>query len=304
MSEQTPRKNHPLVSIGVSAYNRKEYLKLCLESLLAQTYSPCEIIVVDDGSTDGTEEMMKEQYPAEKFPQITYVRQPNAGDGAAKNHAVRLARGEYIVFNDSDDVFMPDAVERLYNALPENDKTACSYGTYQTIDKDGNELPTKRKLSSLPSGSITNELLRHIFVCNCGTLIPRETFLKSGGLDETLKVSYDWALLLELSRHCNFYPVEKAVFYRRRHGSNLSSATYKKLLITYNVFEDFVSRNPDIAVRYAETIRTRRGDFHRKLYREAKKEQLQTEARKHAKEAFRNLPSLKNLAALLRMAFR
>lgn len=60
MSAHTYRKNHPLVSIGVSACNRKEYLKLCLESLLAQTYSSCEIIVVDDGSTDNTEQMMKE----------------------------------------------------------------------------------------------------------------------------------------------------------------------------------------------------------------------------------------------------
>ena len=69
----------PLISIGVSAYNRKDYLKLSLDSLLAQTYPNCEIIVVDDGSSDGTGEMVKECYP-----QVKYVYQANAGDAAAK----------------------------------------------------------------------------------------------------------------------------------------------------------------------------------------------------------------------------
>ena len=85
----------PLISIGVSTYNRREYLKFSLDSLLAQTYKNCEIIVIDDGSTDGTAEMMQECYP-----QIKYVYQANAGDAAAKNHAAALAQGEYIVFND------------------------------------------------------------------------------------------------------------------------------------------------------------------------------------------------------------
>ena len=102
----------PLISIGVSTYNRKDYLKLSLDSLLAQTYPNCEIIVVDDGSVDGTGEMVQACYP-----QVRYVYQTNAGDAAAKNHAAQLAQGEYIVFNDSDDLFLPDAVERLYNAM-------------------------------------------------------------------------------------------------------------------------------------------------------------------------------------------
>ena len=125
----------PLISIGVSAYNRKDYLRLSLDSLLAQTYPNCEIIVVDDGSSDGTGEMM-----AAEYPQIRYIYQENAGDAAAKNHAAREAHGEYIVFNDSDDLFLPDTVERLYNALPENPGNACSYVTYQTIDAEGNSL--------------------------------------------------------------------------------------------------------------------------------------------------------------------
>ena len=150
---------YPLVTIGVATYNRKDYLRECLDSLLAQSYPACEIIVIDDGSTDGTGAMMQE-----KYPQIKYVYQENAGDPAAKDHAARIGTGEYIVFNDSDDVFLPDAVERLMNALPENDDLAVAYGTYITIDAEGKVMPTKRKAATYPSGRITKELLQHILV--------------------------------------------------------------------------------------------------------------------------------------------
>ena len=156
-------KRKPAVSIGASTYNRKDYLKLSLDSLLAQSYPECEIIVVDDGSSDGTGEMM-----AREYPQIIYVYQENAGDAAAKNHAAREASGKYIVFNDSDDLFLPQAVEKLVAALPDDDDNAVSYGTYQTIDIAGNTLPTKRKAAEFPSGRITGSLLRHILVNSTG----------------------------------------------------------------------------------------------------------------------------------------
>ena len=70
---------YPLITIGVSAYNRANYLPFCLDSLLAQTYPNCEIIVIDDGSSDNTRELMQT-----KYPQIKYVYQENAGDAAAK----------------------------------------------------------------------------------------------------------------------------------------------------------------------------------------------------------------------------
>ena len=285
---------YPLVTIGVSAYNRKDYLQECLDSLLAQSYPACEIIVVDDGSTDGTGAMMQE-----KYPQIKYVYQENAGDAAAKNHAAQLAQGEYIVFNDSDDVFLPDAVERLYNAIKDKGKSAVSYGTYITIDPDGNKLPTKRKAAVFPSGRIISQLLQHIIVCNCGTLIPLEVFKKAGMFNTELKVSYDYALFLELSLKSNFYAVQEPVFLRRRHGNNLSGASYAKILTVWQVFDDFVTRHHNAMMEFADIIRKRRGDFHNKLYREARREKLKKEAAYHAGAAFKYTPSLKTFFRML-----
>ena len=285
---------YPLITIGVSAYNRANYLPFCLDSLLAQTYPNCEIIVVDDGSSDNTRELMQT-----KYPQIKYVYQENAGDAAAKNHAAQLAQGKYIVFNDSDDLFYPDTVERLYKALDPADENACSYGTYQPIDANGKELPTKRKMAVYPSGKITKELLQHIIVNNCGTLIPLKLFKKCNCFNTELKVSYDWALFLEMSLSGTFSAVQEPVFLRRRHSSNLSSASYAKIHIAWQVLENFLGNHKDIEVEYAPIVRKRRADFHRKLYREAVRENLKEKTVFHARAAFSLEKNIKNFIALV-----
>ena len=286
--------NLPLITIGVSAFNRKDYLKLSLNSLLNQTYPNCEIIVIDDGSTDGTDLMMQEEYP-----QITYVKQPNGGDASAKNHAARIAKGKYIVFNDSDDLFLPDSVERLYNALPKNNKNAISYGTYQTIDALGNELPTRRKMDKYPSGNILENLLTHIIVNSCGTLIPVDLFNKYNGFDTSLRVCHDYDFFLKLAKDYNFYAIQEPVFLRRRHGNNLSSASYNKILIANNVFETFIKNNPDIKNKFPKIVKRRRANLQNKLYREAKKEKLKLETKTHAKNAFLLNPTVKSILKYL-----
>ena len=284
----------PLISIGVSTYNRKDYLKLSLDSLLAQTYKNCEIIVVDDGSTDDTGEMVKTLYP-----QVKYVYQDNAGDAAAKNHAAILAQGEYIVFNDSDDLFLPDSVERLYNAVKDNGKNAISYGNYITIDPEGNKLPTKQKVDKYPSGNITGELLKHIVVCNCGTLIPLEIFKTADMFNTELKVSYDYALFLELSLQCTFHAVQQPVFLRRRHNSNMSSANYRKMLTVLEIVENFAEKHSEIKTLYPRELNIRLADLNNKLCREARKEKLFSEAKIHARKAFKLNPDVKSFCRLL-----
>lgn len=288
------KQNYPLITIGVSTYNRKDYLQQSLDSLLVQSYPNCEIIVIDDGSSDGTDEMMRE-----KYPQIKYVYQKNAGDAAAKNHAARIANGEFIVFNDSDDMFLPDAVERLYNALPENDPTAISYGTYITINADGEQLPTKRKVAIYPSGTITGNLIEHIIVNNCATLIPLELYREYGGFNEKLKTAYDYAFFLELSCHCSFSAVQEPVFLRRRHNTNVSSASYRKLYTVWRVVEDFLARHPEVEKQYAEIVRFRRADLHNKLYREAAREKLSAERKTHARAAFSCRKNFRNFWRML-----
>ncbi|MBO5307827.1 MAG: glycosyltransferase family 2 protein [Lentisphaeria bacterium] len=280
----------PLITIGVSAYNRKDYLRECLNSLLVQTYKNCEIIVVDDGSVDGTGDMVRNE-----FPQVRYIYQENAGDAAAKNTAAFAARGEYIVFNDSDDLFYPDAVERLYNALGGR-KGVCSYGGYTAIDGAGNILPTKKKMPVLPGGNIVEPLLKQIMVYNCGFLMPVELFCSMGGYQVGMKGYYDYKLALNIAAEYPIFAEQEPVFYRRRHDSNISAHTYDKIMVGFHVFDDFISEHPEVAAKYPDTVRKRYAKIHILLAREARKEKRDKSLIKHhCREALKNHFSLKHL---------
>ena len=107
------------VSVITPVYNVEEYLTETLESLVTQTCTNIEIIMVDDGSTDRSPKII-EQY-AKKYNNIVFIKQENAGPGAARNHALEVARGEFISFLDSDDVLPQDSLDSMYNAAKEQD---------------------------------------------------------------------------------------------------------------------------------------------------------------------------------------
>ena len=96
----------PKVSVIIPAYNAARYLPEAIDSVLTQTYQDCEIILVDDGSTDDTAEVVS-RYGT----RVTYVQQSNQGVGAARNTGIDLARGDYLVFQDADDVLLPGKLE-------------------------------------------------------------------------------------------------------------------------------------------------------------------------------------------------
>ena len=220
------------VSICIPTYNRKDYLKETLDSILAQTYKDYEIVIVDDGSTDGTRDMIK------KLPiPVTYHWQPNAGESAARNKLLELAKGEFITFIDSDDLLFPYAIEQLLETLYKHGPDVIVYGTYIRIDEKGNQL--KRKKRRLPSGNITAELFDRIYVHSCGTMCKKKILPQAGGFDASLHVCSPYVLWLKLSLKYRFVPVEKPVFKRRRHYGNLSERKYVNMKTEFDVLEKF-----------------------------------------------------------------
>ena len=119
--------NTPLISVIVPAYNVEKYIKTCLDSLINQTYSNFEIIVINDGSTDQTEKMLNEY---ESNPKIQIFSQKNGGLSAARNRGIKLANGELVCFIDSDDSVKSDYLEKLAAPFFEDsdiDITVCGY---------------------------------------------------------------------------------------------------------------------------------------------------------------------------------
>ena len=114
-----------------------------------------------------------------------------------------------------------------------------------------------------------------------------------------LKVSYDYALFLELSLICDFYAVNQPVFLRRRHATNMSNANYRKMLTVLQIVEKFADSHTEIKELYGKVLKSRLADLHSKLHREAKKEKLFSDAKNHAKLAYKLKPTLKNFCRLL-----
>lgn len=285
----------PLISIGVSTYNRSELLIKSLKSFQAQTFGNFEIIVVDDGSTDQTAKVMQEQ-----FPNIKYIYQENQGDAAAKNTAAKHANGEYLVFCDSDDLFVPDALDALYSQI-KNKENSCSYSQYITIDINDIEQPTKYKLNEFPSGNILPQLIGKIIVNCCAVLMPLQLFKEIGGYDTTMRVGHDYKFALELANRSNMYATQKPLMLRRRHNNNLSSFSYAKINLILKAVEDFFTAHPELNDKYRIERQKRYANLHLKLAREAKNEQMDKKIiRQHLKYSLKNNLSAK---ALLRYLF-
>ena len=127
MKKMTEWQETPLVSIIVPVYQVEAYISECVESLLAQTYKNLEILLVDDGSTDGSGEICDEY--AVKDDRVRVIHQRNQGPSVARNSGLDHMKGEYVAFVDSDDAVLPDFIESLYELLEKHhaDIAACAY---------------------------------------------------------------------------------------------------------------------------------------------------------------------------------
>lgn len=124
--------NNPLVSIVVCTYNRCFFLKKTMESIFKQQYEPVEIIIIDDGSTDNTQELISSY-----SDKVRYSRQENRGIAAARTAGCQLAKGEYIAFQDDDDIMPPYRIVRLYETLKKYPSAVLAFGDWTFIDNKG-----------------------------------------------------------------------------------------------------------------------------------------------------------------------
>jgi glycosyltransferase involved in cell wall biosynthesis len=170
-----------LVTVVITVYNGTPYLAEAIESVLAQSYSPVELIVVDDGSTDGSGEIARSYGSALRF-----ARQENAGPGAARNHAIELATGSYYAFLDADDRFVPRKLERqmeILDAQPEIDMVFGHITEFVSPDIDEGARALLREPVHDEPWRMTNLML-----------VRREAYHRVGPYSDTLRVGIgvDW----------------------------------------------------------------------------------------------------------------
>ena len=204
-----------LVSIVIPTYNARAFLPDALESALAQTYTNCEIIIIDDGSTDGTGDLVAECYGE----RVRYVFQANGGASDARNHGLRVARGELVQLLDADDVLHPEKVARGVAIFEQQPETVLVYTDYDEMLVDGHTvIPTEHPIR--PGGDVLCTLYRDNVVAHSTVLMRRQAALDVGGYDTNLVIGEDWDLWLRLAAHGHtfHYIPERLVRYRQTPG--------------------------------------------------------------------------------------
>ena len=185
------------ISVVIPSYNRKEFLKRSIDSAINQTKKPFEIIVVDDGSTDGTETMIKSDYDFVKF-----IKQKNKGVSAARNIGIKVSIGEWICFLDSDDEWKKDKLEKQINAMKSNPGYKFFHCNEIWI-KNGLRINQKKKHKKY-GGDIFDKCLDMCRISPSSVMIDKTVFDEVGNFNEDLVVCEDYELWLRI---CDKYRV-------------------------------------------------------------------------------------------------
>src|SRR5205814_2345 len=181
------------VSVIIPCYNQAHFLHEAIESVLAQTYSNREIIVVDDGSTDNTAEV------AGRYSAVRHIYQENAGPSAARNTGVTKSRGEYLVFLDADDRLLPEALEIGVDCLRQHPECAFVSGHCRLIVTDGSLL-AKPKQPSIKRDHYLEFLRRNYIWALSTVMCQRTAFEIVKGFDASLGRCEDYDLYLRITR--------------------------------------------------------------------------------------------------------
>jgi glycosyltransferase involved in cell wall biosynthesis len=242
--------NSPLVSIVIPAYNAVRFLSDTLGSVFSQSFQDFEILVVNDGSTDETEEMLLGY-----GDKIRYLPKLNGGVSSARNYGIEMAEGKYVAFLDADDVWMPEKLEKQIALMEANSEIGLCYAATQKVDEELNYL------SSIPANAFsdyTEALLLNLNIVagSCSSAVVRRDVLsRTTGFDSQFTTYADWELWLRLSLLTKFAPLpEELVKYRVVAGS-MSSKPHVTKKDALGVLEKFFTL-PNLPEKY-KTLRER-----------------------------------------------
>lgn len=193
-----------MVSIIIPTYNREEYIVRSVQSILQQTYDKYEIIIVDDGSTDHTEQIVRKL--AEEEKRIRYIKlEENQGVSHARNVGIEAAQYDYIAFQDSDDEWLPNKLELQMQLMSESsEETGLVFCRMSGIDRDGKNrfvCPDWSIEKEILEGNIFLRLLRANVIGTPCMLVRRKCLEKVGGFKESLTCLEDWEWVLRVAKN-------------------------------------------------------------------------------------------------------
>lgn len=243
----------PLVSINLCCYNSEKYLRETLQSIINQTYTDWELVIINDGSSDSTESIIHE-YIKQGYP-IIYHYQENKGLGYSRNEALKRSQGEFIAFIDHDDLWMPEKLEKQVTILESDEKIALVYSNFIKYNTMKGTRRTALK-GAQPEKFAFPALLKKYSIGIMTVVIRYETLKNLDHyFDESLNLSEDYDLFLRIAYKSNVaYINEPLALYRiHENMSSLKHFKYRPDEKTY-ILNKLLLYDPEIPVKYKEAF--------------------------------------------------
>jgi glycosyltransferase involved in cell wall biosynthesis len=246
----TPIKHAPRVSVVIPTYNAAAMVKEAIESVLAQTYADFEVVVMDDGSTDDTESVVRQF-----GDRIRYFKQENRGVSAARNAGINKSLGDYVAFLDSDDLWLPDKLTEQIPLLEADPKLGLVYCDWAVMS--GEAVLQSSYLEDLPaaSGYVFDELIQSGFILTSGVVLRRACLDDVGAFDKSLAIAQDYDLWLRISYRWKVQLVDQRLFTKRSCNGSLSSNLKKTALERIALFQKTLKELQDMTPRSRKLVR-------------------------------------------------
>ena len=250
------------VSVVIPTYNCAARLLHALQSVLAQSYAHAaiEVVIVDDGSSDDTAERVAE-FAARSSVPIQYVRQDNAGPAAARNHALRLVRGDAIAFLDADDWWEPGKLEQQVALLGAD--AGLVYCGNSFVDADGHELDNYVREIPVHRGDILLPLFCDFFLLTSAVLLSTDVVARVGAFREDLPVGEDYEFFLRAATVVGADCATQPLLVRCVRPDSLSRRDYAlDARVDIATFTQFLIDQPAFAARHRDAIQQRLATYH------------------------------------------
>ncbi|AFY99669.1 glycosyltransferase family 2 protein [Calothrix sp. PCC 6303] len=220
--------NQPKVSVVVPAYNAMKYLPETLDSILQQTFSDFEVLIINDGSSDHIVEWFQEIQDS----RVKLISQQNMGLSSARNTGIRYSQGEYIAFLDSDDTWEKTKLEKQVNYLEKNPSVDLIHTWMELMDEVG--ISTGRILKSSAEGNIWEKLIQRNVIACLTVMVRRHCFEVVGGFDETLRSLEDWDMWIRIAKNYKFAVIPEALAYYRQIPTSMSK-NFQVMADSFNI---------------------------------------------------------------------
>ncbi|MBW3587589.1 MAG: glycosyltransferase, partial [Cyanobacteria bacterium 0813] len=230
----------PLISVIIPAYNAARYIVQTVESALCQTFTNLEIIVVDDGSTDNTHQVLQPY-----LERIRYIYQENQGAAIARNRACQLAKGEFLAFLDADDYFLPEKLQKQVACFDADSALDMVQTGWFMVDETGREISAVKPWQQSPQLDLQSFIIYKCVRPSAMMLRPK-WWEKLGGFDSGLPPTEDLDFALRLAlKGCKAVWLEEILTCYRQHDTNLMSSGFPLMKNTEILMEKFFAR-PDL----------------------------------------------------------